>query len=752
VKFAPLAIALLVAAQGAAQRPETRAAIAEIERLVATAKQVPPSAKGMVFGLLAPLAERIAKEHPAPTALERRAGAGKDYETRVAMRAALASACDRLRDELVAALLSDEEAPQESARSIVQSAGAEALVVAGLVDAVGGADPAVRKRAILTLFWFSDEADPTLLRGAAPVLGKALSDEDEEVRQTAALILADLGPFAAPAKEALVAAIAREPASLVGQDAALALHKIDPRDRTPVPSLMAMLDRDGKATNVAIEALREIGPGAEAALPLLVPRATPDHEGSFAVRAIAAIDQGGPAAVPVLVEAAAKNDAARGLAIGELVRRAPTSAGARAWLESQLAGVNGGPGVVDRYCRAPADPDASFGVFEALFEAAPSPDSLARALARAGVDCRRGLPLLLKGLAVLEPSSSVPWIALFGPEAAAALPWLRQLLRDPRPGVRGDVVAAMTQIDPSGRLILDDLIFRLADESEYVRNATLEAIARLGPDAARATPAIEFRLRDSQDEGERDRARRALAAVRKTTPLPAPVALPVLIDQLRSEEPEARGAAARAIREMGPAASAAVPALCVAFVESTQSPHGVHSDLTTDLICALRSIGPAAKSALPILARAGGDCLEVAIDWIDPPARPPLQVREDASLRVCRGRWTARGFAGECLRPVRAQADPDPSGRRIIVTAPDLGEPGMCGPGPDLSVVIFVSRSGAGSPEVTASKGHDVIRSGTVTFRSLAFGKGRPLEGVLTFEQGGNRHEVAFACEDRGDD
>ena len=103
-----------------------------------------------------------------------------------------------------------------------------ALTLAMLpIAGCGDADPAVRLNAVEAL---------GLKRGtdaAALALGKALDDEDDEVRFNAALALARLGPAAAPAIPALRAALTDGNRYTMGY-AAEALERIGTREALAV--------------------------------------------------------------------------------------------------------------------------------------------------------------------------------------------------------------------------------------------------------------------------------------------------------------------------------------------------------------------------------------------------------------------------------------------------------------------------------------------------------------------------------------
>jgi HEAT repeat protein len=125
---------------------------------------------------------------------------------------------------------------------------------------------AVRTRAAEALVaidrtWFSsDDA-----RRAVPTLVVRLSADDHTVRQAAAEVLAELGPLAEPATDALAGRLT-DARSEVGESAAWALRRIGPSAARAAPALAR------SAARAAREALGEFGPAATAAVPTLVDR------------------------------------------------------------------------------------------------------------------------------------------------------------------------------------------------------------------------------------------------------------------------------------------------------------------------------------------------------------------------------------------------------------------------------------------------------------------------------------------------
>jgi HEAT repeat protein len=174
-----------------------------------------------------------------------------------------------------------------------------------------------------------------------------------------------------------------------------------------------------------------------------------------------------------------------------------------------------------------------------------------------------------------------------GPLARAALPALREALRDPEPTVRIRVAEALVRIDPAETAAVTALGKLLQDQSPRVRKAAAYALGNLGPDAKAAVPDLIQAL-DDRDAKVRWTVLETLGQLGAA----AEPAVPALIARLK--DADSRGVAADALGQIGPAAKQAIPALQAALQDAAP---GVRWAAALSLI----RIDPmAAKPALPM--------------------------------------------------------------------------------------------------------------------------------------------------------
>lgn len=301
------------------------------------------------------------------------------------------------------------------------------------------------------------------------------------------------------------------------------------------------------------------------------------------------------------------------------------------------------------------DPALTVRAFVRLMED-PEPSVRLRALSALVEHGETAVPVLIE---LLEKDQAAYWACLvlneIGPDAKAAVPALTQRVSDPRAEVRREAILALTEIGEAAAPVLDAITSAMDDEADQI--VATYALGRLGqipPEAesrirenahspdpllrtvsvwtlARLYPADEtlrkgaFRqlveLLKSEDPQVRATAARALVALDPSPNLLAPmldealrdadeetmryavdavarlgsVMVPQLIDALRFESLRPR--VVFLLGEIGPDAKAAVEAL----VELIKSPDRRTREET---LLALAKIGPAASSAVPALTKA----------------------------------------------------------------------------------------------------------------------------------------------------
>jgi HEAT repeat protein len=169
---------------------------------------------------------------------------------------------------LAAGLKSDDtQLRSVSARALAEFGDHPDIVGPALLAALRDADPEVVGHAMDALAVLG----PKVLPKATEAL------EDPEVRDYAAMVLYRLGPQAAPAVPALIAALAEPPASdedrVFRRELQLVLAAIGPEAKEAVPALIESLASDDREVRgTAAYALGKIGPAAAAAAEKLTER------------------------------------------------------------------------------------------------------------------------------------------------------------------------------------------------------------------------------------------------------------------------------------------------------------------------------------------------------------------------------------------------------------------------------------------------------------------------------------------------
>jgi len=192
-------------------------------------------------------------------------------------------------------------------------------------------------------------------------------------------------------------------------------------------------------------------------------------------------------------------------------------------------------------------------------------------------------------------------LANAGPQAKKAVPLLARAMYDREHGWPGkDAAEALGRLGPAAKDAVPELIKvvstadsaykdpKLARHMPYVKSAAIEALGKIGPEAKAAVPVLLKELR----------GRRQAAAMVALGKIKAPQAVPHLITALEDQDWEVRQAAAEALRHIGPAAKAAVPALVSELLDPENADR---PDMLEILGEALANIGPGAKAALPVL-------------------------------------------------------------------------------------------------------------------------------------------------------
>ncbi len=398
------------------------------------------------------------------------------------------------------------------------------VTVGPFVRLMEDSEPSVRLRALDALAEYGEAAVPALVglletdraaywaclvlneigpdaEAAVPALAERVSDPRAEVRREAILALAEIGEAAAPAVDAITAAMADEvdriPATYalgrIGQLPPKAeswvrenAHAPDPLLRTvSVWALARVHPEDGQLQEEAIkrlvESLKSEAPQARAA----------------AARALAALEPDPDIAGPILEDA---------------LRTADEQTVAHA-LDAMAAL---GPTMVPQLTAALR--------FEAL---------------------RPRIVFLLGEM---------------GADAEHAVETLVELIDDPNRRVQHEALVALAKIGPAARAAVPALTVTLREREGPCKYGAAFALGRIGPDAEAAKPEL-LKTTGSQDDTLALLSAWALAQIDPGCVQCAPRTVPVLVRGLEHPEANHRREAAAALGSLGPLAESAVPAL-----------------------------------------------------------------------------------------------------------------------------------------------------------------------------------------------
>lgn len=386
-----------------------------------------------------------------------------------------------------------------------------------LIAALSSDDWRLRVSACKALRWVAEQADEARRQrifsiGGEAALQKALrEDMDYDVRAEAA---AALGQLHSQSSAGLLLAALQSPCPEVRHWATASLRKLQPPAKDMAPVYVKLLDDQGaNVSNIALGALRDYGPAAQAAVPALIRIAGDESYGPYQHRdaplALGAI--GDPRAIDALVENAQRDvgepgeNCVRGLgmlavehdaalaALDALAKhpRESLARQAKAELEQakqlrtepkapstpQVQAWQGGP-VIAAEWREP-QPD------EVQYQGQTIAQAIA-ALQRGEVDARR------------DAERKVPQ---FGP---AAVPFLIERLSDEKKGVREQAAGLLGELKSAAQPAIPALIEALGDAA--ISYSASNALQRIGN---AAVPAL-LTAAESDNPKVRERALSAL--------------------------------------------------------------------------------------------------------------------------------------------------------------------------------------------------------------------------------------------------
>lgn len=349
-----------------------------------------------------------------------------------------------------------------------------------------------------------------------PLLSHLLrSDDDEATRYGSAQAIAGLGARASAAIPSLRAALEQDRAPLVRGYAAEALGKIGPAAKEAIPALIAIV-RERERTNYR----------------------------SMALTALAAIDRSGRAAVDetLLLALSDAEEETQGAALSAVASRGkPTPALRRALTELRVSAKN-----LAQYQRTMSA--LGLPVPEASAVPSEDPAQLGRALGDADVHARSAALLRARAAGAVDPSWIPRLSALLadadtlnrryaaellgraGPAASSALEALVAALNDSTDaGLQAAAAAALVKIAPESPIALEGLGRHLLRGEPFRADASAYALAAIG---ARGLPALIQAVRSPQPYAC-FAASRALARLGPSAAEAVPALIELLYDRRR---------------------------------------------------------------------------------------------------------------------------------------------------------------------------------------------------------------------------
>ena len=421
--------------------------------------------------------------------------------------------------------------------------------------------------------------------GAVEPLVEALQSKDDGIRAGATFTLALMGARARAAFKGLTAALQNKDA-LVRQRSAEALQAISPDPKEAVPMLTESLrHEDDYLRQWAAGFLAALGPRADTepavalALAPLAAAATRDatsqvrQQATRALGAIAShlprIDRIIPASDEATVEALVS-------------RLTDANAGVRAEAVralGELGAARKGQGPVRK---------AVPGLLAYLTRGHPFEGSAANALGQIGI-----VPALAEAVAKAEQekvrAGSAAALGVIGPRAREAAAVLNKALKDKDCYVRERSALALAAIGRAGAAAVPALVEALKDPDVVVPPAAARALLAMGAQAGDAAAALGTAMRTGP-AALAGMAQLALVAI-------GPESVPTLAKILEADSPDAVIRAAGALRQIGPRARPALPALKKAFARAADAPV-----VRGELALTLTALGANGKEDVPALA------------------------------------------------------------------------------------------------------------------------------------------------------
>lgn len=393
---------------------------------------------------------------------------------------------------LVKQLSAKEAATRQSAALALGKAGDNSeRVVSALIQAVGDADPGVRRAAIGAVRALKTDPEKTIpqlvkvLESAPPevaisivaVLAEAgekavprinVALEHPNARYWAALVVQDIGSAAKGSVGSLVKALGEAKEPEVRRELVLALGAIGPDAKAAVPTLIELVsDKDPAIVITATYSLGQLGGEAVSATDILKKnmKSKDDFLRIVSAWALAAVNPGDDEiemlVVPVLVGGLVDTDerGVRHAAAQAIVQLQPDSA---VMLPAVMAAVE-------------------TSTPEVLVESV-------QALASVGRDAVPGLSKMLRHEKIRPVVAHV--LGMLGNKASGAVPTMIELLPESKDEAQTELLMALGKMGEGAAPAVPSIAAALEDEEEDVRYAAIYALAQIGPAARDAKRSI----------------------------------------------------------------------------------------------------------------------------------------------------------------------------------------------------------------------------------------------------------------------
>lgn len=534
---------------------------------------------------------------------------------------------------------------------------------------------------------------------AAPELADFLSAEDERISVPAAFALARILSVDTeemkPVIPVLVKAL-RNKHRQIRDEAIRGLTFVGPNAITELAELVGDHERDPQAAVIAAGVLRGMGPAADRALPALIDAMKSKHD-LMVTTAADAVGAIGPAAKDGLTELqrvlASEHPLLRTHAAHNIGRLGVEAAPATGDLDKALRDKDGNVRREAAQALGRIGPPAKAAV-PALI-AALGDDSQPVVLAAAHALSRLGREAVPALVPLVKDRRLGRWAVVIlsevGPDAAPAVDSLRAALARADEDFTQDIVVALGRIGPEASAAAPELIKIVEDQQHKLRVPAAFALGNIR--AAAAAPVLTKVI---QEEDEKE-SKLPLVAAGALMLIEEPqegahlkLALPKLIAALADKSAVIRREAAAALRQIGPPAASAAPALiqglkdpnpavCVSclWALTAVAPEDAAPAIAPQIGALLSSPSPQVRYTACYAAGTLGPDANAVVPSLEKNLQDPDQFLQIASAwALMRIRPEKPEIVEECLDPlIRGLSLPDPRVRAEAATSLGLSGP-----------------------------------------------------------------------------